>query len=47
MDVGSAITPCLGRPGGCNPLLWRQGKAVETSLFSNPVEFDGVKFGVD
>ena len=34
------------RCGFLNPLLGRECEAIETRLFSNPVEFDGVKVWV-
>ena len=32
--------------GPLDPLFWGECEAVEASLFSNPVEFDGIKLGV-
>ena len=32
--------------GALDPLLGREGKAVESGHFFNPVEFDGIKTGV-
>jgi hypothetical protein len=47
---GSAIAAGLGRkPDGAglfDPSLGSQNKAVQTSLFSKPIEFDGFKIGV-
>ncbi|MNQ61220.1 hypothetical protein D3C85_755310 [compost metagenome] len=44
---GAAITPGLGNQtdggGLLDPLLGRQGEAVETGLLFKPVEFDGFK----
>ena len=45
--VSAAITPRLrNQPNGArriNPALGRQNKAVQPCLFSNPIEFDGIK----
>jgi hypothetical protein len=30
-------------PGFFDPLLWSEDEAVQPSLHSNPVEFDGIK----
>jgi hypothetical protein len=48
--IGSAIAAGLGhQPDGAGPFypsLGGQNKAVQTGLFSKPIEFDGFKTGV-
>ena len=50
MCIGATVSPCLGNNPDSNsflnPLLWGEGEAVQSSLFFNPVEFDGIKIGV-
>lgn len=50
VGVGTAVP---ARPGsdadgarGLDPAFWGQGEAVQTSLHSNPVEFDGIEIRV-
>jgi len=33
-------------PGGFDPALGCEDKAVEARLFSNPIEFDGIEIGI-
>ena len=50
MGISAAVAPSLGLDAGgagaLDPLLRREGEAVEAGLHSNPVEFDGIKTGV-
>lgn len=50
MRIGSAVAAGLGhQPDGAglfDPSLGGQNKAVQTGLFSKPIEFDGFKIGV-
>ena len=50
MGIGAAIAACAGSDSDgssfLNPLLRREDEAVQPSLHSNPVEFDGIKTGV-
>jgi hypothetical protein len=47
MGVGAAVAACLGddADGVCmfDPLAGRQRKTIQSCLFSNPIEFDGIK----
>ena len=47
MRVGAAVATCLGLDtdgaGAFSPLLGGQDETVETRLFFNPIEFDGIK----
>ncbi len=50
VGIGAAVAPGFGLDAGgagaFDPLLRREGEAVEAGLHSNPVEFDGIKPGV-
>lgn len=50
VGIGAAVTSSLGNQadgmGGVNPAAGGQDKTVESRLFSNPIEFDGIKTGV-
>jgi hypothetical protein len=50
VGVGSAVPTRPGDetdgPGGFDPALGSEDKAVEARLFSNPIEFDGIEIGI-
>jgi len=47
MGKGATIAALLGNQSDCMrfvyPLLWSHRKAIQSGLFSKPVEFDGIK----
>jgi hypothetical protein len=50
VGVGAAVATGGGnqtdRPGGVDPAFGGEDEAVKPGLFSNPIEFDGIKIGV-